>query len=95
MRSLTIYPGGDLVEKGFADLVQGLRTEEALLVTIAAPRLTRLGFSVPRLPNAPAFPEHALFEMLESRLDRGAHAAYNALLGRIVSFASAYRPDSL
>lgn len=38
--------------------------------------------------------EHQLFTMLGKRLGRGAHAEYNALIQRIVSFANAY-PKSL
>jgi hypothetical protein len=84
------FPGGDLVAKGLQDLAQFAITEEALLVSIASPRLKRLGLSVPELPGVPLPHEHALFEALEARLGRGAHAAYNALIGRIVSFANAY-----
>ena len=40
-------PGAELVEAGLADLVAGTETDEALLVSIAAPRLRALGFDVP------------------------------------------------
>ena len=44
-------PGEDLVRQGLADLRAGLETEAALLVSIGAPRLRRLGFDIasPRL----------------------------------------------
>lgn len=89
MPDLAIYPGGDLVEKGLIDLEEGRLTEEALLVALAATRLRGLGLDVPALPTDD--PNHALFERIEARLPRGAHAAYNSLIERIVSFANAYR----
>lgn len=92
MPDLTIYPGGDLVSRGLADLQSGETTEEALLVAEAAPRLRALGLDVPELDIE--HPHLALFERVEDRLTRGTHAAYNALVERIVSFANAYQPDT-
>lgn len=92
MLDLTIYPGGDLVTKGLADLLEGNRSEEAWLVAYAAPRLRDLGFDVPETDHP--YPHHALYEALEDRLPHGAHAAYNALVERMVSFANAYRRDA-
>jgi len=88
---LARYPGGDLVSKGLADLRAGECTEEALLLLIARSRLTALGFEVPVLPDVPVPYEHTLYEAIEKRLPGGAHAAYNALVARIVSFALAYK----
>jgi hypothetical protein len=82
-------PGGDLVAKGLADLRDGRRTEESRLVQVAGPRLRALGFSVPEDAAPAPIYEHALYEMLEDRVGRGAHAAYNALIARIVSFENA------
>ena len=90
MLDLSIYPGGDLVARGLDDLERGRLTEDALLATVAAPRLRRLGLTVPPMIDPPVFPEHALFERIEGRLERGAHAAYNALLGRMTSFVETY-----
>ena len=90
MLDLKIYPGGALVAQGLEDLGKGVVSEAALLVSVAAPRLRRLGFHVPELASPPPIPEHALFEAIESRLERGAHTAYNALLAQVVSFAGAY-----
>ncbi len=39
-------PGRDLVVKGLRDLGKGIRSDEALLVSIGAPRLTALGIPV-------------------------------------------------
>lgn len=89
-QNLDPYPGGDLVAKGLSDLARRVISEEALLVSIASPRLRHLGFEIPKLEEVSLPYEHALFEVLEGRLDRGAHAAYNALIGRIVSFAESY-----
>lgn len=79
-----------MVSKGLADLERHEVTEEALLVLIAKSRLRALGFLV-HVPSHVAQPyEHALYEVIEKRSPLGAHAAYNALIQRIVSFASAY-----
>lgn len=78
-------PGGDLVEKGLRDLSKGRETAEALLVAIGAPRLGRLGFDVPTLES----PEHRLYELLARDDPDDAHARYNALIRRLVSFERA------
>jgi hypothetical protein len=80
------YPGGDLVEAGLRDLVAGVESVEALLVSIGAPRLTRAGLAVPRpIPD----PEHRLYGLLEASGAPSAHSRYNALLRRLVSFEHA------
>lgn len=83
------FPGGGLVAKGLADLRHGQRTEEALLLLVARPRLVSIGLEIPE-PWMIEFPEHALYEAIEKRCPDGAHAEYNALIHRIVSFANAY-----
>lgn len=88
--NLADFPGGDLVAKGLSDLERGIRSEEAMLVLIAKPRLTGLGFSVPEALGAPEPYEHALYDLLRERNPQGAHSAYNALIRRIVSFAETY-----
>jgi hypothetical protein len=45
---------------------------------------------VPRIAAVPYPPEHALYAMIEGRAHDGAHAAYNAVIQRLVSFANAY-----
>jgi hypothetical protein len=79
-------PGGDLVAKGLADLARPSVTVEALLVSIAAPRLRDLGVQV----AAPlADPEHRLYEQLAREDPDSAHSRYNALLRRLTGFESA------
>jgi hypothetical protein len=79
-------PGADLVERGLADLERGVESPEALLVSIGAPRLRRLGFSIATpVPS----PEHRLYELLASEDSDSAHARYNALIRRLVSFERA------
>ena len=80
------YPGGDLVAKGLEDLSASRDTIEALLVSIAAPRLRDLGLAVATpLPD----PEHRLYEWLAREDPDSAHSRYNALLRRVTSFESA------
>lgn len=58
----------------------------ALLVSIGAPRLRRLGLRVPRaIPE----PEHRLYELLARQDPDSAHSRYNALIRRLVSFERA------
>jgi hypothetical protein len=79
-------PGGDLVAKGLRDVAQSSETVEALLVSIAAPRLRRRGLLV-----AATFPdpEHRLYERLAREDPDSAHSRYNALLRRLTGFESA------
>jgi hypothetical protein len=79
-------PGYELVTAGLADLAAGSETECALLVAMAAPRLRALGYDVPA--GGGDRPAHRLYELL-SQNSGGAHSRYNALVGRIVSFARA------
>ena len=79
-------PGGDLIAKGLEDLARSGETIEALLVSIAAPRLRARGVPVTR-PLADA--EHRLYERLAREDPDSAHSRYNALLRRLTSFESA------
>jgi hypothetical protein len=79
-------PGGDLVAKGLEDLARSRVTVEALLVSIAAPRLRDLGV-LAATPLLDA--EHRLYERLATEDPDSAHSRYNALLRRLVSFESA------
>lgn len=83
---MSALPGAELVEKGFADLENGIESVESLLVSIGAPRLRRIGLTVP--PPLPS-PEHRLYEMLARTEPDSAHSRYNALLRRLVSFERA------
>jgi hypothetical protein len=83
---ISTLPGGDLVERGLADLEQGVETPESLLVSIGASRLSRLGFQL--AAPIPA-PEHRLYELLAAEDADAAHSRYNALVRRLVSFERA------
>jgi hypothetical protein len=84
---LTALPGGDLIEEGLADLVRGAETIPALLVSIGAPRLRRIGLTVPKSPFSD--PEMRLYERLAESDSDSAHSRYNALVLRLVSFENA------
>lgn len=79
-------PGEEVVRRGIADLERGVETIESLLVSIGAPRLSRLGFSI-----ATPFPsaEHGLYKVLAADDPDSAHSRYNALVRRLVSFERA------
>jgi hypothetical protein len=84
---LTAFPGGDLVQEGLADLARGAETVPALLISIGAPRLRRIGLPVPE--NTFPSPEHRLYERLAESDPDSAHSRYNALVQRLVSFENA------
>jgi hypothetical protein len=79
-------PGAELVVPGLADLEAGRLTVEALVVAVGRPRLTGLGVHV---PPGPADASGALYDKLCELHGDGAHAAYNGLLRRLVSFERA------
>ncbi|WP_373059240.1 hypothetical protein [Gemmatimonas sp.] len=81
-------PGIEIVGAGLAHLAAGQETEEALLVSMAAPRLRLLGIRVPRTIE---HPEERLYDRLYMLHGDGAHSRYNALVRRMVSFARAAR----
>jgi len=84
---LSALPGGDLVQQGLEDLGRGVESLPALLVSIGAPRLRRIGLPVPErvFPS----PEHRLYEKLAETDSDSAHSRYNALVRRLVSFERA------
>lgn len=79
-------PAADLIDAGIRDLARGIRSIPALLVSIGAPRLRRLGLAVGR-PFAS--PERALYDLLRDVDPDAAHGRYNALVRRLVSFERA------
>jgi len=79
--------GADLIERGLVDLANGLESIEALLVSIGAPRLGHLGVPVPN--TTPANPERRLYDLLAREDADAAHARYNALIRRLVSYERA------
>lgn len=62
---------------------------EALLVAIGARRLRHAGVPVPDVPGLPKEPELALYNALARQHGNDAHARYNALIRRLVSFERA------
>jgi len=79
-------PGEELIQRGLEDLAAGVESVEALLVSIGAPRLARLGLSV---ENPFPSPEHRLYELLAAEDSDSAHSRYNALVRRLVSYERA------
>jgi len=79
-------PGGELIEKGLADLARNDETVESLLVSIGSPKLRSLGVDV-----GPAFedPEHRLYALLGREHGNNAHGQYNALVRQLVSYERA------
>ena len=80
-------PGEDLIEQGILDLTEGRETIQALLVSIGAPRLRRLGLKIP-ISTHPS-PEHRLYKMLMASNADAAHSQYNAWIRRLTSFERA------
>lgn len=79
-------PGQDLVEAGLRDLAAGIESIPALLVASCSERLRALGYPVPT--QTLADPELRLYRLIEQERP-DAHAYYNALTARLVSFAQA------
>jgi hypothetical protein len=79
-------PGVELVTKGLDDLARRVESQEALLVSIGAPRLQRLGLDVHEPFDDP---EHRLYELLRAEHGDAAHSRYNALVRRLVSYERA------
>ncbi len=80
-------PGAELVSQGLDDLGSDRETPEALLVSMAATRLRRAGIDVPAGNGIGA--GHRLYELLAADHGASAHSRYNALIGRLASFARA------
>ena len=82
-------PGAELVRAGVEALDRGELTVEALLVAVGRRRLRAAGLAVPKAPPIRRSPEIALYEALGARHPRDAHARYNGLIRRLVSFERA------
>lgn len=80
-------PGHELVNAGLRDLAAGRESEASLLIAMAARRLRAVGVQVPE--GGGELPSHRLYELLSEHDSAGAYSRYNALVGRIVSFARA------
>jgi hypothetical protein len=81
-------PGADLVCAGLDDLRVGKVTPPALLLLGARERLRQSGIQLPEAPVEQ--PERALYLLLEDEDPGGAHARYNALRQRLVSFCTTF-----
>jgi hypothetical protein len=84
---LEALPGGDLVRQGLDDLARGIESVPALLVSIGAPRLQRIGLPLPAALLDD--PERRLYLHLAAEDSDSAHDRYNALVRRLVSFENA------
>ena len=82
-------PGAELVRAGIEALDRGELTVEALLVAVGRRRLRAAGLTVPEAPPIRPSPEIALYEALGARHPHDAHARYNGLIRRLVSFERA------
>ncbi len=80
-------PGYDLIRSGLADLHAGTESIAALVVSIGAFRLRRVGLPVPAatIPS----PEIRLYQKLSESDPDAAHSRYNALIRKLVSFERA------
>lgn len=86
--NLNELPGAEFILPGLDDLHNGkIDTVGALLVAIAATRLTAAGLDVPR-EHLALEPELTLYSHLQSEWD-DAYLYYNALLNRLNSFCNA------
>ena len=82
-------PGAELVASGIDALRRGELTAEALLVAVGARRLRAAGLEIPRAPELPDAPEQMLYAVVGAARPREAHARYNGLIRRLVSFERA------
>jgi hypothetical protein len=86
--SLNDLPGAEIILPGLSDLHNGeSNTIGALLVAIAATRLTEAGLDIPRCHLA-SEPELTLYARLQNERE-DAYQYYNALLNRLNSFCNA------
>lgn len=87
-------PGGEILREGLADLSAGRFSVPALLVLVAAPRLSRCGVAVPSLDPPPRLPEHDLFRLLAAEHGPEAWHHYRSLMRRLVSLEQALEATS-
>ncbi len=86
--NLNELPGAELILPGLEDLHKGqMNTVGALLVTIAATRLTEAGLDVPK-DYLVSEPELSLYARLQEERD-DASPYFNALLNSLSSFCDA------
>ena len=80
-------PREEIIDEGIKDLIEGRESVNALLVSIGAPRLARLGIAIP--DKTYSNPEHRLYNLLRTLDADASHSRYNALIRRLVSFERA------
>ena len=86
--NLNELPGAEIILPGLRDLHNGeSNTIGALLVAIAATRLTEAGLDIPKDRLVPE-PELTLYDRLQDERD-DAYLYYNALLNLLNSFCNA------
>ena len=86
--NLNELPGAEIILPGLRDLHRGeSKTIGALLVAIAATRLTEAGLDIPKDYLA-SEPELTLYAYLQDERE-DAYPYYNALLNRLNSFCNA------
>lgn len=86
--NLNELPGAEIILPGLSDLHSGKsNTIGALLVAIAATRLTQAGLDIPKDYLAPE-PELTLYDRLQNEQE-DPYLYYNALLNRLNSFCNA------
>ena len=97
--NLNELPGAEIILPGLSDLQSGeSHTIGALLVAIAATRLTEAGLDIPK-DHLASEPELTLYARLQDERD-DAYPYYNALLNRLNSFCNAlelsykYKPSN-
>jgi hypothetical protein len=81
-------PGSEILTKGLKDLQEGVQSVDALLVLVAAPRLT-LWNTNPPIQFPVRVPEHDLFRRLSVEHGQEAYRHYRSLLRRLVSLENA------
>ncbi|HET7589915.1 MAG TPA: hypothetical protein VFK14_06990 [Solirubrobacterales bacterium] len=86
-QELANLPGAEIVLPGIEDLKAGRETVNALAVSAAAARLGVHDLVDEDDSEEPA--SHRLYRLLDSELGDAAHSRYNAIIGRVVSFARA------
>lgn len=84
-----LLPSNDVIDQGIHDLRHQRETVASLLVSIGAPRLRRLGMTIPNMPSLASSPEHRLYDLLAAAGADSAHSRYNALIRKLVSFERA------
>ncbi|MGI0479914.1 hypothetical protein ACN4EE_03905 [Geminocystis sp. CENA526] len=86
--NLNELPGAEVILPGLRDINRGKsNTIGALLVAIAATRLTEAGLDIPK-SNLASEPELTLYTYLRDNRE-DAYPYYNALLDRLNSFCNA------